>query len=50
MPFLVSEGCFWPLAAYMRSEVKKNYAHVKPYGILNKFSEIKFSVGFMVWP
>ena len=30
MPFLASEGCFWPLAASMRSEVKKIYAHVKP--------------------
>ena len=28
MPFLASEGCFWPLAASMRSEVKKIYAHV----------------------
>ena len=23
MPFSASEGCFWPLVAFMRSEVKK---------------------------
>ena len=27
MPFLASEVCFWPLVAFMRSEVKNNYAH-----------------------
>ena len=50
MPFLASEGCFWPLTAFMRSEVKKNYAHVLTCRILNKFSEINFSIGSMVWP
>ena len=49
MPFLASEGCFWPLAASVRSDVKNNYAHVKPYRILNIFCEIKFSVGCLVW-
>ena len=28
MPFLASEGCFWPLTASMTSEVKNNYAYV----------------------
>ena len=28
MPFLASEGCFWPLTASMTYEVKKNYAYV----------------------
>ena len=49
MPFLASEGCFLTLAATMRSEVKKNYAHVKPQWILNKFCQKKFSVGCLVW-
>ena len=30
MPFLASEGCFWPLMAFMTSEVKNKYAY---YGI-----------------
>ena len=31
-------------------KVKKNYAHFETYRILNKFSEIKYSLGCMVWP
>ena len=50
MPFLASEGCFWPLTASMTSEVKKNHAHVYPYRNLKNFSEINFSIGPMVWP
>ena len=49
MPFSASEGCFLPLAFSMRMEVKKYYAHVETYRILNKLSEIKVSVGCMVW-
>ena len=39
MPFLASEGCFWPLAASMRSEVKT---------ILMRFQKICSFVCF--WP
>ena len=46
MPFLASEGCFWPLTASMTSEVKINYAYLITQGICNKFIEIKFSVWF----
>ena len=42
MPFLASEGCFWPSTASMTSEVKNNHAHVKTPGILNKVYENKF--------
>ena len=42
MPFLASEGCFWPLTASMTSEVKKNHAHVYPYRNLRNFSKINF--------
>ena len=28
MPFLASEGCFWPLTASMTSEIKNNYTCV----------------------
>ena len=48
MPFLASEGCFWPLTASMTSEVKKNHAHVYPNRKLSKFSEINFSIECMV--
>ena len=48
MPFLASEGCFWPLTAFMRSEVKNAYAHVITQGICNKFIEVNFCVGCMV--
>ena len=48
MPFLASEGCFWPLTASITLEVKNNHAHVTTQRILNKFIEIKFSVGCMV--
>ena len=51
MPFLASEGCFWPLTASMTSEVKNNYAYYIPQDICNKFIEVKFFVGCMVsWP
>ena len=30
MHFLASEGCFWPLVASMRSEVKKNVPMLNP--------------------
>ena len=50
MIILAAEGCFWPLTASMTSEVKKKYAHVLTHKILNKFNEIKFSIGCMVWP
>ena len=50
MPFLASEGCFWPLTAFMRSEVKNDHAHVTTQRILNKFIEVNLSVGSMVWP
>ena len=47
--FLPSEEGFWPLTASITSDVKNNYVHVKMEGILNKISEINFSVGCMVW-
>ena len=46
MPFLASEGCFWPLIASMTSEVK-NYAYVITQDICNKFIEVNFFVGCM---
>ena len=48
MPFIASEGCFWPLTASITSEVKNNHAHVTTQKFLNKFIEIKFSVRCMV--
>ena len=48
MPFLASEGCFWPLIASMTSEVKNNYAYVIVQDICNKFIEVNFCVGCMV--
>ena len=48
MPFLASEGCFWPLTASMTSEVKNNYAYVIMQDICNKFIEVNFCVGCMV--
>jgi hypothetical protein len=48
-PFMhLCEG-FWPLTASITLEVKKNYDLVTMEGILNKISEIKISVGCMVW-
>ena len=47
MPFLASEGCFWPPTASMTSEVKNNYAYVITQDICNKFIELKFCVGLM---
>ena len=40
MPFLASEGCFWPPTASMTSEVKNNYAYVITQDICNKFSKL----------
>ena len=45
MPFLASEGCFWPLTASMTSEVKNNYAYLITQYICNKFIEVNFCVG-----
>ena len=50
MPFLAPEGWFWPPTASITSEVKINYAYFITQGICNKFTEVKFSVGCMVWP
>ena len=50
MPFLASEGCFWPLTASMTSEVKNNYAYVITQSICNNFIEVNFCMGPMVWP
>ena len=51
MPFLASKWCFWRLTAFMRLEVKNNYANLIPQGICNKFNEENFCVGCMVsWP
>ena len=49
MPFLASEGCFWPLMASITSEVKINFAYVITQGICNNFIEVIFFVGYMVW-
>ena len=49
MPFLASEGCFWPLTASTASEAKINYAYVTTQGICNTFIEVIFFVGCMVW-
>ena len=48
MPFLASEGCFWPLSASTASEVKNDHAHVITQDICNKFIEIRFSLGCIV--
>ena len=45
MPFLASEGCFWPLMASITSEVKINYAYVITQGICNNFIELIFFCG-----
>ena len=50
MPFLASEGCFWPLTASTTLEVKNDHAHVIMQDICNKFIEVKFSAGRMVCP
>ena len=42
MPFLASEGCFWPLTASMTSGAKINYAYVTTQGICNTFIEVIF--------
>ena len=38
MPFLASEGCFWPLTASMTLVVKNNYAYVITQDICNEYS------------
>ena len=48
MPFLASEGCFWPLTASVTSEVKNNHAYYIPQDICNKFIEVNFFVG-CIW-
>ena len=48
MPFLASKGYFWPLTAFMRSEVKNDYAYVIMQDVCNKFIEVNFCVGCMV--
>ena len=45
MPFLASEGCFWPPSASMTSEVKINYAYVTTQDICNIFIEVIFFCG-----
>ena len=44
-------GCWetWPQTASMTSEVKINYAYVITQDICNKFIEVNFCVGCMVW-
>ena len=42
MPFLASEGCFWPLTAFMRLEVKNDHAHIITQAICNKFMKQTF--------
>ena len=42
MPFVASEGWFWPPTASMTSEVKNNYAYVITQDICNKFIEVNF--------
>ena len=48
MPFLASEGCFWPLTASITSDAKINYAYVIMQDICNKFIEVDFCVGCLV--
>ena len=48
MPFLASEGCFWPLTASTASEAKINYAYVTTQGICNTFIEVIFLCGMYV--
>ena len=48
MPFLASEGCFWPATASMTSEVKNKYAYVITKDISNKFIDVNFCVAVML--
>ena len=41
--------CFWPLTAFTASEVKNDTANIITQDNCNKFIEIKFSVGCMVY-
>ena len=50
LPHGLPRRVFGPLTASITSEVRDNYFHVTMEGTLNKISEIKFSVGCMVWP
>ena len=45
-----SQWSFWPLTASVTIEFKNNYAYVTTQRNLNKFIEINFSVGCIVWP
>ena len=45
-----SQYSVWPLAASITIDVKNNHAYVTTQGILGKFKEINFSVGWMVCP
>ena len=40
---------FWPLTASTTSDVKNDHAYVITQGICNKFIEVNFFVGCMVW-
>ena len=48
--FWPSEESFWPITASITSEVINDHALVTTQRILNKFIEVNFSVGCMVWP
>ena len=39
-----------PVFSYLKKQEKNGYAIVPRQGILNKFIEIKFTAGCMVWP
>ena len=41
--------CFWPLSASTSSEVKNDHAHVIVQDIYNKFIELNFCEGCIVW-
>ena len=45
MPFLASEGCFWPLTASKTFEVKNTYVYGIMQDIYNKFIGVKFLCG-----
>ena len=49
-PSMCSEESFWPLTTSITSEVINDHAHVATLRILNKFIEVNFLVGSMVWP
>ena len=41
--------CFWPLTTSTTSEVKNDRAHIITQGIYNKFIDINFCMGCLVW-